>query len=49
MLIIFAEGFTPIQLGLGFALTGIGGLLAIHRTFAEEALRSGSRTTRWTA
>jgi hypothetical protein len=41
VLIIFAEGFTPIQLGLGFALTGIGGLLAINRTFAEEALRAG--------
>ena len=28
VLIIFVEGFTPIQLGFGFALTGIGGLLA---------------------
>ena len=41
VVIIFAEGFTPIQLGLGFALTGIGGLLAINRTFDEEALRAG--------
>jgi hypothetical protein len=39
--IIFAQGFAPIQLGFGFALTGIGGLLAINRTFDEEALRAG--------
>jgi hypothetical protein len=38
--LIFAQGFT-IQLGLGFALTGIGGLLAINRTFDEDALRGG--------
>ncbi|MCM3906013.1 MAG: hypothetical protein ND866_30380, partial [Pyrinomonadaceae bacterium] len=41
VLIIFVEGFTPIQLGLGFALTGIGGLLALNRTFSEDALRAG--------
>lgn len=41
VLIIFVEGFTPIQLGFGFALTGIGGLLGVNRTFAEEALRAG--------
>jgi hypothetical protein len=41
VLIIFVEGFTPIQLGFGFALTGIGGLVAINRTFDEAALRSG--------
>ena len=41
VVIIFVEGFAPIQLGLGFALTGIGGLLAINRTFDEETLRAG--------
>jgi len=41
VLVIFVEGFTPIQLGFGFALTGIGGLLALNRTFNEEALRAG--------
>ena len=41
VVIITAEDFTPIQLGLGFALTGIGGLLAINRTFDEAALRAG--------
>ena len=50
VVIIFTEGFAPIQLGFGFALTGIGGLLAINRTFNEDcAARRGSRTTRWTA
>jgi hypothetical protein len=41
VLLIFVEGFTPIQLGFGFTLTGIGGLLGINRTFAEEELRAG--------
>ena len=41
VIIIFVENFTPIQLGFGFALTGIGGLFAINRTFDEDALRSG--------
>lgn len=41
VLLIFAENFTPIQLGLGFVLTGIGGLLSVNRTFSETALRAG--------
>jgi hypothetical protein len=41
VIIITAEGFQPLQLGLGFTLTGIGGLLAINRTFSEDVLRSG--------
>ncbi|MET0625968.1 MAG: DUF6603 domain-containing protein, partial [Pyrinomonadaceae bacterium] len=39
--LIFTEGFAPIQLGFGFALTGVGGLLAINRTFDESFLRAG--------
>jgi Family of unknown function (DUF6603) len=39
--IIFVEGFAPIQLGFGFALTGIGGLIGINRTFDETVLRGG--------
>jgi Family of unknown function (DUF6603) len=39
--LIFAQGFAPIQLGFGFALTGVGGLLGINRTFDEGVLRSG--------
>jgi len=41
VVIIFAEGFAPIQLGFGFTLTGIGGLIAINRTFDEDVLRAG--------
>jgi len=44
VVIIFVEGFTPIQLGFGFALTGIGGLLGVNRTFDEEALRAGLKS-----
>src|SRR5262249_8472938 len=36
-----AEGFQPIQLGMGFALLGIGGMVAINRTFDEDVLRAG--------
>jgi hypothetical protein len=41
LVIITVEDFKPIPLGLGFKLTGIGGLLAINRTFDEEVLRAG--------
>ena len=41
LVVITAEDFKPIPLPLGFKLTGIGGLLAINRTFDVEALRAG--------
>jgi hypothetical protein len=41
VVIITAEGFNPIQLGLGFTLTKIGGLLAINRTCDQDFLREG--------
>jgi hypothetical protein len=41
LIIITAEDFKPIPLPLGFRLIGIGGLLAINRTFDEDALRAG--------
>jgi hypothetical protein len=41
VVLIYVEGFTPIPLGLGFVLTGIGGLFGLNRTFDEQALRSG--------
>lgn len=44
VLLITAEGFTPIPLGFGFTLTGIGGLLGIHRTVRTETLRQGLKT-----
>jgi hypothetical protein len=42
-LIIFitAEDFEPIPLGLGFTLQGIGGMVAVNRTFDQDALRAG--------
>jgi len=43
LILITAEGFTPIQLGLGFSLTGIGGLLALNRTVNVEVVRNGLR------
>ena len=41
VVIVTAEGFAPIQLGLGFTLTGIGGLLGINRTVSVDVLRGG--------
>jgi hypothetical protein len=41
LVVITAEDFKPYPLGLGFWLTGIGGLLAINRTFNEQVLREG--------
>lgn len=44
LLIIISAEFQPIQLGLGFTLNGVGGLLGLHRTAREEVLRAGLRT-----
>jgi hypothetical protein len=44
LVIITASGFTPIQLGFGFTLNGVGGLLGINRTVAVDVLREGVRT-----
>src|SRR5262249_25604066 len=41
LVFITAEDFQPIQLGLGFTLQAIGGLVAINRTFDYDALRAG--------
>ncbi|NLF76616.1 MAG: hypothetical protein GX573_13045 [Chloroflexi bacterium] len=35
--------FVPIQLGFGFTLNGIGGLLGLHRAMDAEALGAGVR------
>ena len=37
-LAVFSE-FPPIQLAFGFTLNGVGGLVGLHRTFDDEALR----------
>ena len=38
---ITAEGFRPVPLGLGFTLQGVGGMVAVNRTFDVEVLRRG--------
>jgi hypothetical protein len=45
-LIIFitAEDFRPIPLGLGFTLQGVGGMVAVHRTFDVDVLREGLKS-----
>ncbi len=43
LLIITAE-FKPIQLGFGFTLNGLGGLIAINRGMDVEALAGGVRS-----
>ncbi|HET7504875.1 MAG TPA: DUF6603 domain-containing protein, partial [Kofleriaceae bacterium] len=43
LLLILTGEFPPIQLGLGFTLNGIGGLLGVHRTAAVDALRARLR------
>lgn len=43
LLVIISAEFTPMQLGMGFTLNGVGGLIAIHRTVSLEALREGVR------
>jgi hypothetical protein len=43
-LIIISAEFTPIQLGFGFTLNGVGGLAGIHRSLNAEALRTGVYT-----
>ena len=44
LIIITVEFGTGIQLGFGFTLLGVGGLLGIHRTARIEPLAEGVRT-----
>jgi hypothetical protein len=44
LLIITAEFGTGIQLGFGFTLLGVGGLLGLNRTMLIEPLAAGIRT-----
>ncbi|MEL6986439.1 MAG: DUF6603 domain-containing protein, partial [Bacteroidota bacterium] len=44
MLIIITAEFTPVQLGFGFTLSGVGGLLGIDRRTDVETLRLGLKT-----
>ncbi len=36
--------FPPVQLGWGFTLNGVGGLLAVHRTASVDALRAAVKS-----
>jgi hypothetical protein len=44
LLVLVSADFPPVQLGLGFRLVGVGGLLGINRTVSVEALRAGLKT-----
>ncbi|HSP73344.1 MAG TPA: DUF6603 domain-containing protein, partial [Gaiellaceae bacterium] len=44
LLVIVSAEFTPVPLGLGFTLEGVGGLLGINRVAAVEPLRAGLRS-----
>lgn len=44
LIIITAEFFPPFQLGYGFTLNGVGGLLGLNRTVLLDPLRDGVRT-----
>lgn len=45
LLVLIAATFAPpIQLGYGFTLNGIGGLIAVNRTVAIDPLRAGLRS-----
>ena len=43
LLIITAEFGSPIQLGFGFTLSGVGGLLGLNRTMRLEQIATGVR------
>src|SRR4030095_12379410 len=44
LLIIITAEFTPIQLGFGFTLNGVGGLFGLSRRIGVQALVEGIRT-----
>lgn len=44
LIVITAGGFTPIQLGFGFMLTKVGGLLGIHRGVDSGQVRQALQT-----
>lgn len=44
LLVLITAEFTPIQLGFGFTLIGVGGLVGLNRSLDTDALRQGVRT-----
>lgn len=43
-LIVISARFTPVPLGFGFTLSGVGGLCGIQRAVSVEALQAGVRS-----
>lgn len=43
-LVVISAEFTPIQLGFGFTLNGVGGLCGIQRSISVPALQDGVRS-----
>ncbi len=43
LITVISTSFPPIPLGFGFSLTGMGGLLGVHRTADIDELRDGIR------
>lgn len=43
-LLIVTSEFTPIELGFGFTLNGVGGLVGINRTVSIDALKAGLKS-----
>ena len=43
LVIVISAEFTPVQLGFGFTLNGVGGLLGLNRTVNVDRLTSGIR------
>ena len=41
LMVVIAVEFTPIQLGYGFTLNGVGGVVGINRGMNVEYLRTG--------
>lgn len=44
LLVLISAEFPPIQLGFGFTLNGVGGVIGIHRTMQLDALRQGVKS-----
>jgi hypothetical protein len=41
LLVVLQASFPPVQIGLGFALTGVGGVVALNHRLDVDALRRG--------
>jgi hypothetical protein len=44
VILVQATGFAPVQLGFGFSLTGVGGLLGVNRGVNVDVLRAGIKS-----